>query len=80
VGGDTPAGSGGAPAVGEYPVGGGAQVVAPPIVAPPATVAPEAPKQRGPESPVIENEESVTIPVTTTTFEMPPPKKRGDGE
>jgi Anti-sigma-D factor RsdA to sigma factor binding region len=75
AGGDTPAGSGGAPAVGEYPVGGGAQVVAPPI-----TVAPEVPKQRGPESPVIENEESVTIPVTTTTFEMPPPKKRGDGE
>jgi hypothetical protein len=78
--GDTPAGGGDAPAVGESPVGGGAQVVAPPIVAPPTTVAPEAPKPRGPESPVVESEATVTIPVTTTTLEMPPPKKRGDGE
>jgi hypothetical protein len=49
-------------------------------VAPPITVVPEAPKQRGPESPVVESEETVTIPVTTTTLQMPPPKKRGDGE
>jgi anti-sigma-D factor RsdA-like protein len=73
-GGGAPAGGGGAPAVGESPVGGSAQVVVP------TTVISEAPRQRGPESPVIESEETVTIPVTTTTLEMPPPKKRGDGE
>jgi len=66
------------------PVGGGAQIVAPP------TVPSEAPRQRAPEipatqspatqSPSIEIQPSVTIPVTTTTWEVPPPKKHGDGE
>jgi len=76
-GGDTPAGGGGAPAVGDggSPVGGGAQVVAPPT-----TVISEAPRQRGPGSPVTESEATVTIPVTTTTLVMPPPKKQDDGE
>jgi hypothetical protein len=69
-----PPASGGAPAVGESPVGGHAQVVTPPAV----TVS-EAPRQRGPESPVTESEATVTIPVTTTTLVMPPPR-RGDGE
>lgn len=70
-------------------VGGGA-----PAVAPPTTVPQEAPRQRGPESPVLqgpavqgpvtqnpvtESQPAVTIPVTTT-LEIPPPKKRGDGE
>jgi hypothetical protein len=32
-----------------------------------------------PQNPVVEIPPSVTIPVTTTTWEMPPPKKRGDG-
>jgi len=45
---------------------------------------PEAPKQRGPESPVTESpvtQNPVTQnPVTTTTLVMPPPKKHGDGE
>ena len=91
-----PAGVGTPPAGGDSgsPVGGGAQVVAPPV-----TVPSEAPRQRAPESPaiqspatqspvtqnpapqnpVVEIAPSVTIPVTTTTWEMPPPKKRGDG-
>ena len=91
-----PAGVGTPPAGGDSgsPVGGGAQVVAPPV-----TVPSEAPRQRAPESPaiqspatqspvtqnpapqnpVVEIPPSVTIPVTTTTWEMPPPKKRGDG-
>jgi hypothetical protein len=66
-------------------VGGSAQVVAPPT-----TVPTEAPRQRAPESPatqspvtqnpVTENQPSVAVPVTTTTLEMPPPKRRGDGE
>jgi hypothetical protein len=66
------------------PVGGGAQVVAPP-----ATVPSEAPRQRAPEnpatqspatqSPVIEIPPTATNPVTTTTWEMPPPKKRDGG-
>jgi anti-sigma-D factor RsdA-like protein len=74
AGGDAPAGGGGAPAAGESPAGGGAQVVAPP------TVTSEVPRQRGPESPVTESEATVTIPVTTTTLVIPPPKKHGDGE
>ncbi len=54
-------------------------VVAPPpaVVAPPPAVISEAPRQRGPESPVTESEATVTIPVTTTLV-MPP--KRGDDE
>jgi hypothetical protein len=68
-------------------VGGGAQ-----IVAPPPAVPSEVPRQRAPESPVTqstvtqnpvtqspETQATVTNPVTTTTWEMPPPKKRGDG-
>jgi Anti-sigma-D factor RsdA to sigma factor binding region len=84
--GDAPAAGGGAPATGGggSPVGGSAQVVAPPT-----TVPTEAPRQRAPESPatqspvtqnpVTENQPSVAVPVTTTTLEMPPPKRRGDG-
>src|SRR6476619_7443720 len=88
TGGDAPAAGGGAPAAGgdgDSPVGGSAQVVAPPT-----TVTSEAPRQRGPESPVTqspvtqnsvsETQPTVTIPVTTTTLVMPPPKKHGDGE
>jgi Anti-sigma-D factor RsdA to sigma factor binding region len=85
AGGGAPAAGGGAPAAGGgtapaggdggSPDGGGAQVVAPP-----ATVTSEVPRQRGPESPVTESQATVTIPVTTTTPVMPPPKKRGDGE
>jgi hypothetical protein len=70
--------TGGAPPAGGdggSPVGGGAQVVAPPV-----TVTSEVPRQRGPESPVSESQATVTIPVTTTTLVMPPPKKHGDGE
>jgi Anti-sigma-D factor RsdA to sigma factor binding region len=84
AGGDAPAAGGGAPAAGSdgppaggdggAPVGGGAQVVAPPT-----TATSEVPRQRGPESPVTESQATVTIPVTTTPV-MPPPKKRGDGE
>lgn len=85
-----PAGGGIPPADSGSPVGGGAQ-----IVAPPTTVPSEAPRQRAPESPatqspatqkpapqnpVSEIQPSLTIPVTTTTWEMPPPKKHGDGE
>jgi hypothetical protein len=90
----------GVPAAG----GGGAEVVAPPTsvseaprqaVTPPPPPAPsEAPKQRGPESPVTESpvtqspvtqspvtQSPVTQnPVTTTTVVLPPPKKHGDGE
>ena len=85
--GDAPAAGGGAPATGGggSPVGGSAQVVAPPT-----TIPTEAPRQRAPESPatqspvtqnpVTENQPSVAVPVTTTTLEMPPPKRRGDGE
>jgi hypothetical protein len=73
-GGGEPAGGGGAPAVGESPVGGSAQVVVP------TTVISEAPRQRGPESPVTESEATVTIPVTTTTLVMPPPKRGGGGD
>ena len=88
TGGGAPAAGGGAPAAGgdgDSPVGGSAQVVAPPT-----TVTSEAPRQRGPESPVTqspvtqnsvsETQPTVTIPVTTTTLVMPPPKKHGDGE
>jgi hypothetical protein len=85
AGGGAPAAGGGAPAAGGgtppaggdggSPDGGGAQVVAPP-----ATVTSEVPRQRGPESPVTESQATVTIPVTTTTPVMPPPKKRGDSE
>jgi hypothetical protein len=32
------------------------------------------------QNPETENQPSVAVPVTTTTLEMPPPKKRGDGE
>ena len=81
AGGDTPPAGGG-----DSPVGGSAQVVAPPTTAPE-----EAPRHRGAESPatqspvtqnpVTENQPEVTIPVTTTTLEMPPPKRqRGNGE
>jgi hypothetical protein len=84
----------GVPAAG----GGGAEVVAPPtsvsevprqVVTPPPPAPSEAPKQRGPESPVTESpltqspvtQSPVTQnPVTTTTLVMPPPKKHGDGE
>lgn len=56
-------------------------IEAPPVVEAPSTVASEAPKQRAPETPVIESEPVVTAaPVTTTTLVMPPPKKRDDGE
>jgi Anti-sigma-D factor RsdA to sigma factor binding region len=85
AGGGAPAAGGGAPAAGGgtppaggdggSPDGGGAQVVAPS-----ATVTSEVPRQRGPESPVTESQATVTIPVTTTTPVMPPPKKRGDSE
>jgi hypothetical protein len=61
-------------------------VAAPPTVdapptgdAPPPEVTSEAPRQRAPESPVTESQETVTNPVTTTIPVMPP-KKRGDGE
>ena len=81
AGGDTPPAGGG-----DSPVGGSAQVVAPPTTAPE-----QAPRHRGAESPatqspvtqnpVTENQPEVTIPVTTTTLEMPPPKRqRGNGE
>jgi hypothetical protein len=60
-------------------------VVAPPsVAAPPAVVAPtptvtsEAPRQHAPESPVTESQATVTIPVTTTTLVIPPPKQRGE--
>jgi hypothetical protein len=84
----------GVPAAG----GGGAEVVAPPtsvsevprqVVTPPPPAPSEAPKQRGPESPVTESpvtqspvtQSPVTQnPVTTTTLVMPPPKKHGDGQ
>jgi hypothetical protein len=46
----------------------------------PTTVISEAPRQRGPESPVTESEATVTIPVTTTTLVMPPPKRGGGGD
>ena len=88
AGSGAPAAGGSAPAEGgdgDSPVGGSAQVVAPPT-----TVTSEAPRQRGPESPVTqspvtqnsvsETQPTVTIPVTTTTLVMPPPKKHGDGE
>jgi anti-sigma-D factor RsdA-like protein len=78
AGGGVPAVGGGTPAGGSdggSPVGGGAQVVAPPT-----TVVTEAPKQRGPETPVTESEATVTIPVTTTTLVMPPPKKQRNAE
>ena len=76
------------------PVAGGAQVVAPPVTVPseaPRQRAPESPaiqspatqspvtQNPAPQNPVVEIAPSVTIPVTTTTWEMPPPKKRGDG-
>src|SRR3984893_13768596 len=82
----------GVPAAG----GGGAEVVAPPTsvseaprqaVTPPPPAPSEAPKQRGPESPVTQSpvtqspvtQSPVTQnPVTTTTLVMPPPKKHGD--
>jgi len=81
AGGDTPPAGGG-----DSPVGGSAQVVAPPTTAPE-----QAPRHRGAESPatqspvtqnpVTENQPEVTIPVTTTTLEMSPPKRqRGNGE
>jgi hypothetical protein len=85
-----PAGGGAPPAGGDTgsPVGGGAQVVAPP-----ETVPSEAPRQRAPEtqvtqspavqSPVTQSQEKqapAPNPVTTTTWEMPAPKKHGDGE
>jgi hypothetical protein len=77
-----PAAGGGAPATGGdggSPVGGGAQVVAPPSTVP--SEAPrEAPRQRGPESSVTETQPAVTIPVTTTTLVISPPKKHGVGE
>ena len=88
AGSGAPAAGGSAPAEGgdgDSTVGGSAQVVAPPT-----TVTSEAPRQRGPESPVTqspvtqnsvsETQPTVTIPVTTTTLIMPPPKKHGDGE
>jgi hypothetical protein len=85
-----PAGGGTGPADSGSPVGGGAQVVAPPTTVPaeaPRQRAPEtqatqnpAPQHPAPQNPSIEIQPSVTIPVTTTTWEMPPPKKRGDGE
>jgi len=86
VGGGAPAG-GGAQVVAPPTVAAPPTVVTPPeVVAPPAVVAPpptvtsEAPRQRAPQSPVTESQETVTNPVTTTTLVMPPPKKRGNGE
>jgi hypothetical protein len=83
VGGGAPAG-GGAQVVAPPTVAAPPTVVTPPeVVAPPAVVAPpptvtsEAPRQRAPESPVTEGQETVTNPVTTTMPLMPPPKKRG---
>jgi hypothetical protein len=86
TGGGAPSAGGGAPSAGGdggSPAGGGAQVVAPPT-----TVTSEAPRQRGAESPapqspvtqnpVTETQPPVTIPVTTTTFVIPPPKKHGE--
>jgi Anti-sigma-D factor RsdA to sigma factor binding region len=72
-------------------VGGGPQVVAPPPTvpqeAPPRQRGPESPVIQSPavqipvtQNPVTQNPEpapAVTIPVTTTTLEMPGPKKRG---
>jgi hypothetical protein len=72
-------------------VGGGPQVVAPPPTvpqeAPPRQRGPENPVIQSPavqipvtQNPVTQNPEpapAVTIPVTTTTLEMPGPKKRG---
>src|SRR6476620_8272177 len=88
TGGGAPAAGGGAPAAGgdgDSPVGGSAQVVAPPT-----TVTSEASRQRGPESPVTqspvtqnsvsETQPTVTIPVTIFSLVTPPPKKHGDGE
>jgi len=81
AGGDTPPAGGG-----DSPVGGSAQVVAPPTTAPeqaPRHRGAESPATQGPvtQNPVTENQPEVTIPVTTTTLEMPPPKRqRGNGE
>ncbi len=84
--GDAPAAGAGAPPAGGggSPVGGSAQVVAPPT-----TVQSEAPRQHAQESPatqspvtqnpVTQTQPAVTIPVTTTTVEMPPPNKHGNG-
>ncbi|HTI73673.1 MAG TPA: anti-sigma-D factor RsdA [Mycobacterium sp.] len=88
-GGAPPAGDGGG-----SPVGGGAQVVAPPTVPsevprqrPPENPAPQNPAPQNPvtqspatQNPVVESPPVVIAPATTTTIEMPPPKKRGDGE
>ncbi|AGB21547.1 hypothetical protein Mycsm_01124 [Mycobacterium sp. JS623] len=89
-----PAGGGTPPADSGSPVGGGAQVVAPPTVPSeaPRQRAPESPATQSPatqnpatqnpatQNPVIEAPPSLTIPVTTTTWVMPPPKKHGGGE
>ncbi len=77
------------PAGGPRAGGGATSVVAPPtsgseaptqLVTPSASVPPETRPQRGPESPVtqspvVENPPTVTIPVTTTTWFMPPPRR-----
>jgi Anti-sigma-D factor RsdA to sigma factor binding region len=64
--------------------GGGAEVVAPPtsvVEAPkPAAPAVEAPKTRGAESAVTEAPATETMPVTTTSFVIAPPKAGGRGE
>ena len=91
------AGGGAPPAGGgDSPVGGSAQVVAPPTTAPAEaprqrgaessdtqSPAMQSPVTQNPvtQNPVTDNQPTVTIPVTTTTLEMPPPKKqRGNGE
>jgi hypothetical protein len=63
---------------------GGAQVVAPQTSvaeAPKSQGADgEAPKSRAPEAPAIDGSSTVTVPVTTTTFVLAPPKPGRGGE
>lgn len=78
--GDAPAaGAGSPPSAGRSagaPVGGSAQL------APPAPVTPDAPRQQHSaespvtQNPVTQNQPSIAIPATTTTFEMPPPRRQ----
>jgi hypothetical protein len=63
---------------------GGAQVVAPQTSvaeAPKSQGADgEAPKSRAPEAPASDGSSTVTVPVTTTTFVLAPPKPGRGGE
>jgi hypothetical protein len=81
--GDAPGAGAGAPPAGSgggAPVGGSAQVVAPP-----PAVTPEAPRQQHSadspvtQNPVTQNQPSIAIPVTTTPFEMAPPRRQRGG-